>query len=254
MMRFFPKSRVWVLAPDEADGATGAGRRAGGRRGALRLLAATVLRLFTRLAFRASRVRGTTRVAHRTPDQNWRFNALPVPLALLEAREALAPAGAGTVTLALSDGFSVSLAVFQLVFSAVVSVTLWRLSAWQRRYEGLEGKLHETTTRLVDERFRAMTHEINGHVQGLLLALEEMKVRIQNGDVELRGLGERDQRIELAVAAKLDLLKDYIRDYAAGKKDLEKHECAFERKLGTVEQKLVDLASTVAVISERVRE
>ena len=34
-------------------------------------------------------------------------------------------------------------------------------------------------------------------------------------------MGERDQRIELAVAAKIDLLKDYIREFAAGKKDLE---------------------------------
>jgi hypothetical protein len=212
-----------------------------------------VLRLVACLARRSRRTRGRARtpdLTRGTRDQNWRLNCVAFPLALLAAPRAIS----GALPLALGDGVSVSLAVFQLVFSAIVSITLWRLSAWQRRYEGLEGKLHETTTRLVDERFRAMTHEINGHVQGLLLALEEMKVRIQNGDVELRGLGERDQRIELAVAAKIDLLKDYIRDFAAGKKDLEKHECAFERKLGTVEQKLVDLASTVAVISERVRE
>ena len=56
--------------------------------------------------------------------------------------------------LAISDNLTVFVAVFQLVFSAVVSITLWRLTAWQRRYEGLEDRLHEATTRLVDERFR----------------------------------------------------------------------------------------------------
>jgi hypothetical protein len=253
MMQFFPKSRVWVVGP--VDGKLRRARRRGFANGfgALGKLALSVLRFVARRARRtrsSARRAGPVDITRGTRDQNWRLNCVPLPLALLATPREVA----GGITLALGDGFSVSLAVFQLVFSAIVSITLWRLSAWQRRYEGLEGKLHETTTRLVDERFRAMTHEINGHVQGLLLALEEMKVRIQNGDVELRGLGERDQRIELAVAAKIDLLKDYIRDFAAGKKDLEKHECAFERKLGTVEQKLVDLASTVAVISERVRE
>ena len=156
--------------------------------------------------------------------------------------------------LALTDGFAVSLAVFQLAFSAIVSVSLWRVTAWQRRYEGLEGKLHETTTRLVDERFRAMTHEDNSHVQGLVLALEEMKQRVHFADGEFRAMGERDQRIELTVVNKIDLLKDYIRDFAANKKDLEKHEYAFDRKLDQVEMRLGDLTSSVAVLSDRVKE
>ncbi len=156
--------------------------------------------------------------------------------------------------LALSDSLSVSLAVFQLVFSAIVSISLWRLTAWQRRYEGLEGKLHETTARLVDERFRAMTHEVNSHVQGLVLALEEMKQRVHLADHEFRALGERDQKIELHLASKIDVLKDYIRDHAAGKKDLDKYEAAVDRKLGLVELKLADLAGTVAVLNDRVKE
>lgn len=176
--------------------------------------------------------------------------------ALPSLARAAAPGDLPLVTglLGISDGFSVSLAVFQLVFSAIVSITLWRLSAWQRRYEGLEGKLHEATTRLVDERFRAMTHEVNSHVQGLLLALEEMKLRIQSGDAELRGLGERDQRIELQVAGRVEQIKDYIRDFAAGKQDLEKHQVSVDRKLSHVELKLSDLTSTVAVLNERVKE
>lgn len=148
----------------------------------------------------------------------------------------------------------VFLAIFQLVFSAIVSVTLWRLTAWQRRYEGLEDRLHEATTRLIDERFRSMTHEVNSHVQGFLLTVEEMKQRIQLGDGEIRGLSDRDQKIELALAIRIDQLKDYIRDTAATRKDLEKHETAVERKLGQVELRLTDLTSTVAVLTERVKE
>ena len=156
--------------------------------------------------------------------------------------------------LAISDNLTVSLAVFQLVFSALVSLSLWRLTAWQRRYEGLEGRLHDATTRLIDERFRAMTHEVNSHVQGFVLIVEEMKQRLQFGDGEIRGLSDRDQKIELALAARIDLLKDYIRDTAATKKDLEKNEASVERKLGQVEMRLGALTSSVAVLSERVKE
>ena len=177
----------------------------------------------------------------------------PATTAVSASASRLLPA-ALPAPLALSDGLHISLAVFQLAFSAVVSVALWRLTAWQRRYEGLEQRLHETTARLVEERFRAMTHEVNSHVQGLVLTLDDMKGRLQHGDGELRSLSERDQKIELALAGRIDVLKDWIREHAAGRGDLEKHEAAFERKLGTVEQRLSDLTSNVAVLSERVRE
>ncbi len=81
-----------------------------------------------------------------------------------------------------------------------------------------------------------------------------MKQRIQLGDGELRGLSDRDQKIELALAIRIDQLKDYIRDTAATRKDLEKHESTVERKLSQVELRLGDLTSTVAVLTERVKE
>ena len=147
--------------------------------------------------------------------------------------------------LALSDGLTVSLAVFQLVFSAVVSVSLWRLTAWQRRYEGLEGKLNDATTRLIEERFAAMTRQVDRHVQSFVDAIDEVKQRIVFGDADVRALGERDQRIELTLAARIDLLKDYIRDTAATKKDLERHEVGAERRLCVIEQRLAELAGVV---------
>ena len=150
--------------------------------------------------------------------------------------------------LALSDALSVSLAVFQLAFSAVVSVSLWRLTAWQRKYEGLEGKLHEATTRLIEERFVATTSQVDRHVQAFVIALDEMKQRMVFGDADVRALGERDQRIELTLAARIDLLKDYIRDTAATKKDLEKHEVGAERRLCVIETRLSELAGVVTQI------
>ena len=156
-------------------------------------------------------------------------------------------------TLALSDGLTVSLAVFQLVFSAVVSVSLWRLTARLRRYEGLEAKLNDATTRLIEERFAGMTRQVDRHVQSFVDAIDEVKQRIVFGDADLRALGERDQRIELTLAARIDLLKDYIRETAASKKDLEKHEAGAERRLCVIEQRLSELAGTVTGWTDRMR-
>jgi hypothetical protein len=148
--------------------------------------------------------------------------------------------------LAASDTVTIFLAAFQLVFSAIVSVSLWRLTAWQRKYEGLEGKLHEASTRLIDERFAGMTRQFDRNVQTLVAGLEEMKQRMSFGDADVRALGERDQRIELTLATRIDLLKDYIRETAATKKDLESHEAGAERRLGVIEHRLCELSSTVS--------
>ena len=152
--------------------------------------------------------------------------------------------------LALSDPLTISLAAFQLVFSAVVSVSLWRLTAWQRRYEGLEGKLNDATTRLIEERFAAMTRQVDRHVQSFVDAIDEVKQRIVFGDADVRALGERDQRIELTLATRLDVLKDYIRETAATKKDLEKHELGAERRLCVIEARLSEIGNVVAALKE----
>ena len=153
--------------------------------------------------------------------------------------------------LAASDSVTVFLAAFQLVFSAIVSVSLWRLTAWQRKYEGLEGKLNDASTRLIDERFASMTRAVDRHVQTLVVGMDEMKQRMVFGDADVRALGERDQRIELTLATRIDLLKDYIRETAATKKDLERHEAGAERRLGTLEQRLAELSAVAAELKAR---
>jgi hypothetical protein len=150
--------------------------------------------------------------------------------------------------LALSDPLTISLAAFQLVFSAVVSISLWRLTAWQRRYEGLEGKLHDATTRLIEERFGGIARRVDRHVESFVVSIDELKQRIHFGDADLRALGERDQRIELTLATRLDVLKDYIRETAATKKDLEKHEQGAERRLCVIEARLSEIGNVVAAL------
>jgi hypothetical protein len=153
--------------------------------------------------------------------------------------------------LALSDALHVALALFQLLFSAAVSVVLFRMTAWQRRFEGTEAKLQETASQLVEERLRGLATEVRTHVQSFVGTLDELRSRISAGDGALRDLSERDQRIELALGARIETLKDWMRDNSANKADLAKHENAFGRKLELVEGRLVELSNTVAAMSGR---
>jgi uncharacterized protein involved in exopolysaccharide biosynthesis len=143
---------------------------------------------------------------------------------------------------AVADALTVPLAVFQLAFSAAVSLALWRLGAWQRRTDGLEARLNDAAGRIIDERFRSLANELEAQVRGVTAALGDVKQRMHADDARLRGLTERDQKIELMLVGKLDQLKDYIRDYAAGKADLERHEATVERRLAQVESRLAALA------------
>jgi predicted nucleic acid-binding Zn-ribbon protein len=145
----------------------------------------------------------------------------------------------------------ITLMVANLVVSFVMGGGLFWLGTKTRRFESTENRLHETATKLVDERFRATSHELKGSMQGLLLTMEEMKNQIRDGQSEYRGLGDRDQKIELQLAGKVDQIKDYIREHAATKNDLEAHESSMERKIEKIESQIAELSKQVAVFSDR---
>jgi hypothetical protein len=149
--------------------------------------------------------------------------------------------------------------VITFFWQSLITYLLYHLSKQDRGGEALQKHLqevmakavddrHSLTTKLVDERFRAMTHELNGHVQGFMLALDSIKSRLQDGDEHFEGLDERNQRIELAAAERVSQLKDYIRENMASKTDLERHQESMERKLNGVDNHLSQMGQDVAVL------
>jgi hypothetical protein len=155
--------------------------------------------------------------------------------------------------LALSDGAQVTLAIFQLGFSCIVSVVLWKVTAAQRRNEGMETKLGDLASKLVEERFRGMSHQVNTSVEAFSKTLANLTEHIKEQEQHVDGLGERDTKNELAFAAKLDQLKDWLRDNMASKKDLDKHEGVSNQKFDTVQREVGQLSKEVAVLGEKVK-
>lgn len=126
-----------------------------------------------------------------------------------------------------------------------------QMQAMKGELDGATAKLHETATKLVDERFRAMTHEINGHVNQFVLTLEEMKQKLKDSQDDVDGLGNSTQQIQLGVAAKFENFKDWFRDNAATKEDLKEHERNAAQKFLTLGDKVEQLGKTVAVLGDR---
>jgi chromosome segregation ATPase len=178
------------------------------------------------------------------------------------------------VPLAISDGFAITMWIVNLLISAGITMVLARVAlasgastgrrtrttptprACATRWSEQAKTLHQVTEKLIDERFRKVTHQVENHALVVSGTLAELKQQIKDGEQDLDGLGERDQKIELAVAAKLDQLKDWIRDTTATSRDLEKHEQSMGARLGKAEERMTkelgELGRTVAVLAERV--
>lgn len=148
--------------------------------------------------------------------------------------------------------FHDAIAAISLVMDVLMTVGLFYVTAKAKKIDELEDRVHTVTTKLIDERFRAMTHEVMSHVQGFVTTLDEMKSRLEDGDGQLRQLASVDQKIEIQVIERMSALKDWLRDNLASKTDLKEHEKNVAGKFEKVEARVASMAQSVAVLSDRV--
>lgn len=153
----------------------------------------------------------------------------------------------------LADGemFRNSIAAVTLVMDVLMAVGLYWVGAKTKKIDDLETRVHSVTTKLIDERFRSMTHELNGHVHGFAMALDEMKGRLQDGDVQLRGLGSVDQKIEIQMVERIAEMKQWFMQNLASKADLKDHEKTVAAKFEAMSGGIGQLSREVAVLSDR---
>jgi hypothetical protein len=148
--------------------------------------------------------------------------------------------------------------VVQFFWSAIVSFAIWKMSKMDRNTEKLEQRLHETTTKLVDERLRGITHEVRGHMNQLVLTIDELKGKLQLGDGEIRDmnkeLGERDHTREIQILQRVNEVKSYVIEHAASKQDLKEHQGRMDTKVEKINERLGQQDRTLAVIERVVNE
>lgn len=113
--------------------------------------------------------------------------------------------------------------------------------------QGKDGELHALATKLVDERFRAMSHELNNHVDGFVKVLDEMKARLKDGESDLGGMVETAHKLEVQSLQRIAELKDYVREHAASKKDVADHQRQVTDQFNRLGQKIEQIGERVAV-------
>jgi hypothetical protein len=161
--------------------------------------------------------------------------------------------------LAVSDTSSYAMWGISLVINVCIVIGLSRVSAVTRKFENLEAArakekgdleqaLHVTVEKLVDERFRSMSHTMNNHVQQVVSAMDSFKERLEDGDETFESLSNRNQKIELEVAAKVNDLRCWMQETFGTKNDQREHAHAAELRAGVLADKLEEIGKDVAVL------
>ncbi len=108
-----------------------------------------------------------------------------------------------------TGGAAVWLTVGQWVFNALAAGFGWWIKRRVENTDKLEERVSKQAEQLIDAKIGALTKDIDTIVQ-----------RLERGDKEFRGLGDRDHQIRLEIRGLIDTLKDYIRDTCPSKEDM----------------------------------
>jgi hypothetical protein len=119
----------------------------------------------------------------------------------------------------------------------------------KKKVQGYEEATHVLATKLVDERFRAISHQLNNDVQSFSSTLQTLTKRLEDGDVAFDRLGERGHEVELRFANKVDELKDVVRDKFATRQDLQTHQESTTKKFDGLDERLRQVAENISALT-----
>jgi ribosomal protein L29 len=155
-----------------------------------------------------------------------------------------------------------------------MGIVLARVAAWQRRFDRQEDThkadtkslrdemdeqaktLHQVTEKLIDERFRKVTHQVENHALVVSGTLAELKEQIKESKGELDGLGERDQKIEAGGRREVRPAQGLDPRHDRHQRRAGQARADVNERLGGVERRMTEgmseLGKTVAVLAERI--
>ena len=126
------------------------------------------------------------------------------------------------------DAWVIGFQILNLLGTIILALVVLLLGAKQRRLEGLEAGLSSRTDQLIDAKFSALAGKLQGSIDTLSNSIQTISQRLCGSDEEIRDMLDGSHSLELRVAQQIGSLKDFIRENAASKDDLEKLEKRFE--------------------------
>lgn len=160
---------------------------------------------------------------------------------------------------------ALAVSITSMLLGAYLTITLHRMNVSLRKYErledtrerqvaSLEAKVHETAVKLIDERFRAMTHDLNNHVGHFKLTLDSLANRLADGEQGLGKLVDVDHAMEIKTLNRMEQIKDYVRDTCASKADVREHEKNVASRLDRLGEKVQGLTIAVTAMGKNVEK
>jgi hypothetical protein len=116
------------------------------------------------------------------------------------------------------DGNGMQIA--QWVFNGLVTAALAYVAAKNRQISQLKAALKKAAEERIDQKFGSfesackLTHNL------VEQRVEQISSRLAKGEQNFDSLFDSRQKAQLEMAAKIDALKDYIRDHCASKNDV----------------------------------
>jgi hypothetical protein len=125
--------------------------------------------------------------------------------------------------LALSDGATFAMWAVNLLCTVGLGIVLANVARGQSKLQraedkreqdvnALKGNLHSMAEKLIDERFRHMTHDVRNHVQSFTLTLDKMTARMNEADKQFASIGGIGPIQEARLANAMSDLKDQVRE------------------------------------------
>ncbi len=100
----------------------------------------------------------------------------------------------------------------------------------------------ELTGKLIDERLRRITHDMNSHAQQNISAVGEITRRMDRAveklESTLDAMGEKDHEMEIGLLNKISKTQIEIAEKAATKADLKEHQESMSKKVAELSQRI----------------
>lgn len=119
--------------------------------------------------------------------------------------------------LALTDGWTIALAIGQVTYNVLLTAALGWIASRSKRIEQLEEELKLTATNLIDQRIESSVSGLQRSLDQMAQQIASINQRLSAGESEFRGLDRQDSKLEIKIAAAFSEIKDIMRRECAGR-------------------------------------
>jgi len=113
------------------------------------------------------------------------------------------------------------IAALQFIANTAFAVAMFWVGGKAKRIDTLEADIKSSAQKAIDSQVKLAVSELRSVTAVMTAQIDQISDRLRSGDSEFKGLGKQDHVLELKFTARMDELKEYIRQTCAGKSDMQ---------------------------------